>query len=56
MFDLTFSPSVHTTFSQFETVLGHCMKKIGKDDNLHAMDYGRKVVTLLQITFWQRLE
>ena len=42
MFDLTASPTAHTTFSQFEIVLGHCMKKVGKDDYLAAMDYGRR--------------
>jgi hypothetical protein len=42
MFDLSASPTAHTAFSQFEIVLGHGIKKVGKDDYLAAMDYGRK--------------
>ena len=42
MFDLTASPTAHSTFSQFEIVLGHCMKKVERDDYSAALDYGRQ--------------
>ena len=41
MFDLTSSPSAQSQFSHFETVLAHCMKKVGKEDYSAAMNYGR---------------
>ena len=42
MFDLTSSPSAQSQFSQFETVLAHCIKKVGKNDYSAAIEYGQK--------------
>ena len=42
MIDIASSPSVHMDGSLFESVLAHCMKQVGKDDYLSAMQYGRE--------------
>ena len=43
MFDLTSSPSAHLEGHLFESVLAHCMTKVGKEDYLCAMKYGRDI-------------
>jgi len=42
MFDSASSPSVHMEGSLFESVLAYCMKQVGEDKYLSAMQYGRK--------------
>ena len=48
MFDLASSPSAHMEGSLFESVLAYCMKQIGEDEYLLAMQYGRKSVFSMQ--------
>ena len=42
MFELTSSLSAADEFQGFETVLAHCVKKVGNNDYSQAVAYGRK--------------